>query len=54
MSTETQSSEKAPEDFTRTWRYKVGLFMIIVGNGVIVLGLFLPALGFGASVVGAS
>ncbi len=53
MSTsETQSAETPAEDITGTWRYKVGLFMIIAGNGVIVLGLFLPMLGFSASVVG--
>ena len=55
MSTsETQSTENPGEDITGTWRYKVGLFMIIAGNGVIVLGLFLPMLGFSASVVGAA
>ncbi len=49
-----QSTKKPAEDFTRTWRYKVGLAMIIAGNGVIVIGLFLPILGAGASVVGAA
>ena len=42
----------APEDFTRTWRYKVGLFMIIVGNLGIVVALMLPLLGVGAGLVG--
>ncbi len=40
-------------DFTRTWRYKVGLFMIIVGNLGILIALVLPFLGFGAGTVGA-
>ena len=33
-----------PADFTKTWRYKVGLTMIIAGNGVILLALLLPLL----------
>ena len=51
--TANESTAKPAEDFTRTWRYKVGLFMIIAGNAIIVLGLFMPMLGFGAAVVGA-
>ena len=51
---EAETQAAAGEDITGTWRYKVGLFMIIAGNGVIILGLFLPALGFNASVVGAA
>jgi hypothetical protein len=52
------NSEQKPQDttsadFTRTWRYKLGLFMIIAGNGVIVLSLFLPIFGVGAGIIGA-
>ncbi len=39
------SSDKPAEDFTRTWRYKLGLALIIIGNGGIVIGLLLPMLG---------
>jgi hypothetical protein len=53
MNASVASAGKAPEDFTRTWRYKVGLFMIIVGNLGIVVALMLPLLGVGAALVGA-
>lgn len=54
MSTsENQSSNKPDQDFTRTWRYKVGLFMIIVGNLGILAGVLLGFLGLGAATVGA-
>jgi hypothetical protein len=33
------------EDFTRTWRYKLGLGLIIIGNVGLVIGLLLPLLG---------
>ena len=39
-------------DFTKTWRYKVGLTMIIVGNGILLLGIIMPAFGAGAATVG--
>ena len=51
---ENQSTEKLAEGFTRTWRYKVGLFMIIAGNGIILIGLLLSLLGVGAGIVGAA
>ncbi len=54
MSTsENQSSNKPDQDFTRTWRYKLGLFMIIVGNLGILAGMLLGFLGLGAATVGA-
>ena len=54
MSTsENQSSNPPGQDFTKTWRYKLGLFMIIVGNLGIVLGVVAGAVGLGAAVVGA-
>ena len=51
---ENQSTEKPADDFTRTWRYKVGLTMIITGNlGILVAIVVLPFLGAGAGAVGA-
>ena len=50
---ENQSEAKPAADFTRTWRYKVGLTMIIVGNLGILFALAMPALGAGAGIVGA-
>ena len=45
-------NEMNGEDFTSTWRYKVGLALIIAGNGILLLGIFMPALGAGAGTVG--
>jgi hypothetical protein len=42
------------EDFTKTWRYKLGLFLIVVGHLVIAGALVLPLLGASAAVVGAA
>ena len=39
-------------DFTRTWRYKVGFTMIVVGNLGILFALIMPALGAGTGIVG--
>ena len=50
---ENKPTDKPAEDFTNTWRYKVGLFMIIVGNLGIVTALALPFFGVPAAVVGA-
>jgi hypothetical protein len=50
---ENQSTEMPADDFTRTWRYKVGLTMIVVGNLGILLALLMPALGAGTGIVGA-
>ena len=41
------------EDFTKTWRYKVGLFMIVVGNLGIVAAVLLGVVGLPAAIVGA-
>ena len=49
---ENQSTDMPAKDFTGTWRYKVGLFMIIAGNLVILVALVLPLLGVGAGIVG--
>jgi hypothetical protein len=49
---ENQSIETPAADFTSTWRYKVGLTMIIVGNLVILCALLVPLLGVGAGTVG--
>ena len=54
MTSPDNQPEATPDtDFTKTWRYKVGLTMIIVGNGIILIGLLLPLLGVGAGTVGA-
>ena len=47
-----QTPSSPAEDFTNTWRYKAGLTLIIVGNGILLLGIVMPALGAGASTVG--
>lgn len=49
---DNQSAEKPANDFTGTWRYKIGLIMIIVGNLGILVALALPLLGVGAGIVG--
>ena len=51
---ETKPAEQLSADFTKTWRYKVGLFLIIIGN----IGVFaaMPvglALGLGVATIGA-
>jgi hypothetical protein len=52
-SPDNQSTATPDPDFTNTWRYKVGLFMFIVGNlgipGAAVLGF----VGLGAATAGA-
>ena len=48
-----QTKATPAAEFTRTWRYKVGLFLIIVGNLGIVAGVLLGFLGLGAATVGA-
>ena len=44
--------DKPAEDFTRSWRYKVGLGLIIIGHGILVLGLLSPLLGISAGIAG--
>ena len=54
MSASDNKSEAAPAaDVTRTWRYKVGLFMIIVGHLGILLGVLGGFIGLGAATIGA-
>ena len=54
MTESENPSEATPgTDFTKTWRYKIGLTMIIVGNLGILFALAMPALGAGAGTVGA-
>jgi hypothetical protein len=50
---DTQSTATPDTDFTKTWRYKVGFAMIVVGNLGILIAMLLPALGVGAGTVGA-
>ena len=53
MNAQDNTSTTPDADFTKTWRYKVGLAMIIVGNLGILSALAMPALGAGAGTVGA-
>lgn len=54
MSSVPDQSPPAPaEDFTKSWRYKAGLTLIIVGNGILLLGIVIPILGAGAGTVSA-
>ena len=50
---DNQSTEKLGEGFTRTWRYKVGLTLIVGGHVILLIGLVLPFLGMGAAISGA-
>ena len=50
---DNQPDQKIDTDFTKTWRYKLGFTMIVVGNLGILLGMVLSAFGAGASTVGA-
>lgn len=52
-SPDNQSTATPDTDFTKTWRYKVGLTMIIVGNLGIVVAVLLGFMGLGAATVGA-
>ena len=52
-SPDKQSTATADTAFTKTWRYKVGLTMIVFGNLCILIAMALPALGIGAGTVGA-
>ena len=50
---EKQSTKTLAEGFTRTWRYKVGLTLIVGGHVILLIGLVLPFLGMGAAISGA-
>jgi hypothetical protein len=52
-SPDSQPEANSDTDFTKTWRYKIGFTMIVVGNLGILLALVMPALGVGAGTVGA-
>ena len=39
--------------FTRTWRYKVGMFLIVAGHVILLIGWVLPVLGMGVAISGA-
>ena len=51
---ESTSPAKPDAAFTRTWRYKVGLSLIVVGHVILLSGLLLPMLGAGAGIAGAA
>ena len=48
-----QSTGAISTGFTRTWRYKVGLTLIVGGHVILLGGLVLPFLGIGAAISGA-
>ncbi len=53
-----QTSDEQPaatqaSDFTQTWRYKIGLGLIIIGHAGILLGVLGGFIGFGAATIGA-
>ena len=41
----SQSPQTAADDFTHSWRYKIGLGLIIFGHVILVAGIVLPMLG---------
>jgi hypothetical protein len=41
-------------DFRKTWRYKVGLTLIVGGHVILLIGIVLPFLGMSAAISGAS
>ena len=49
---ENPSIQNPGQDFTQTWRYKVGLFLIVVGNVGILAGVLLGFVGVGATTIG--
>ena len=49
----SETAEQPAEDFTKSWRYRVGLGLFTIGHLVLVLGMFAPLLGLGGSVAGA-
>ena len=46
------TTSPADADFTGTWRYKIGLFMIVGGNAAIVGAVLLGFMGLSATTVG--
>ena len=38
-------SETRDADFTKSWRYRIGIVLFVIGNGGIIVGLLLPLLG---------
>ncbi len=49
----TSSKQITAEDFTKSWQYKVGLFLIVVGNLGILVGMSLGLFGVSAATIGA-
>ena len=50
---ENHSTQQLDEGFTQTWRYKLGLFLIVAGHLLLLGGLALPFVGVNAGIVGA-
>ncbi len=46
-------TQQPADEFTRSWRYRIGLGLIVGGHGVIVLGLLSPLIGVSAGIAGA-
>ncbi len=54
MSTLINQSKMQPsEDFSGSWRYKIGLTMIIGGHAILLAGVLSPMLGLSAGIAGA-
>jgi len=49
---ENEAKQLLAGDFTKSWRYRIGLGLIIIGHGIMALGLLSPVLGGGASFTG--
>ena len=52
MSQEPVAPTKSNGDFTQSWRYKVGLGLIILGHVALLVGLFAEVFGLGAGLAG--
>ena len=51
---ENDSTEKLSKDYSRSWRYKIGPFMIIAGHLVLLLASVLPFPEVPATIMGAA
>ena len=49
---DNQAKATLDEGFTRTWRYKIGLTLIVGGHVILLIGALLPFLGMGAAISG--
>ncbi|MGI9533254.1 transporter suffix domain-containing protein [Lutimonas sp.] len=50
---QSKKPDQIQKDFTKTWRYKFGLLLFVIGNvGILLSATVLPFLGVGAGVIG--